>query len=155
MDRDSASSSPRKHANGWITVLALGLLAAGLLACLYVLIGFPAAAQETGNSTPGPAANVAPGATQTGVMFNITPSSVSTQPVRRQQLPVYRAMAANPVIPTGQMAANPVIPTGQIAAAAPLHSDAANDEFQMERDALRDELQESRENLRQAVEEQH
>src|SRR5580700_7205102 len=142
MDRDSASSSPRKHANGWITVLALGLLAAGLLACLYVLIGFPAAAQETGNSTPGPAANVAPGATQTGVMFNITPSSVSTQPVRRQQLPVYRAMAANPVIPTGQ-----------IAAAAPLHSDAANDEFQMERDALRDELQESRENLRQAVEE--
>jgi hypothetical protein len=128
MDRDSASSSPRKHANGWITVLALGLLAAGLLACLYVLIGFPAAAQETGNSTPGPAA---------------TPSSVSTQPLRRQPQPIYGAMAANQVLPTGQ------------AVATPLHTDAASDEFQMERDALRDELLESRENLRQAAEEQH
>ena len=74
MERDSASSASRKHANGWITVMALGLLAAGLLACLYVLIGFPAAAQEV--ATPGSA----------------TASSVPPQPLRRQ-LPMVAAQA--------------------------------------------------------------
>src|ERR1700733_2872459 len=79
MESDSASSAPRKHANGWITVMALGLLAAGLLACLYVLIGFPAAAQEVSNSTPGTA----------------TASSIQPQPLRRQ-LPIYAAQAVIP-----------------------------------------------------------
>ena len=51
MDSDPASRAARKHANGWMTVLALGLLAVGLLACLYVLIGFPAEAQAVGGST--------------------------------------------------------------------------------------------------------
>jgi uncharacterized membrane protein len=79
MESDSASSAPRKHANGWITVMALGLLAAGLLACLYVLIGFPAAAQEVSNSAPGTA----------------TASSIQPQPLRRQ-LPIYAAQAVIP-----------------------------------------------------------
>ena len=43
MDSEPVSRARRKHANGWMTVLALGLLGAGFLACLYVLIGVPAA----------------------------------------------------------------------------------------------------------------
>ena len=38
-----------------MTVLALGLLGAGFLACLYVLIGVPAQAQAVGGSTTEPA----------------------------------------------------------------------------------------------------
>ena len=56
MERDSRAS--RKHANGWITVTALSLLAAGLLACLYVLIGFPAVAQDV--TAPGSATAACP-----------------------------------------------------------------------------------------------
>jgi hypothetical protein len=78
MERDSRAS--RKHANGWITVTALSLLAAGLLACLYVLIGFPAAAQEVGNSAPS----------------STTAASTQPQPLRRQ-LPVMAAQAVTPV----------------------------------------------------------
>jgi hypothetical protein len=76
MERDSASRAPRKHANGWITVMALGFLAAGLLACLYVLIGFPAAAQEV--ATPG----------------SVT-AAAQPQPLRRQ-LPMVVAQAVTP-----------------------------------------------------------
>ena len=54
MDSDPASRAPRKHTNGWMTVLALGLLAVGLLACLYILIGFPAEAQAVSGSTIEP-----------------------------------------------------------------------------------------------------
>ena len=54
MDSDPASRARRKHTNGWMTVLALGLLALGLLACLYILIGFPAEAQAVGGSTTEP-----------------------------------------------------------------------------------------------------
>ena len=58
MDSDPASRALHKHTNGWMTVLALCLLAVGLLACLYVLIGFPAEAQVTGSTdsitTPTP-----------------------------------------------------------------------------------------------------
>ena len=72
MDSDPASRAVHKHTNGWMTVLALCLLAVGLLACLYVLVGFPAEAQVTGSTdsitTPAP------------------------QPVRRQ--PLYAAQAA-------------------------------------------------------------
>ena len=46
MESDPASRTLRKHTNVWMTVLALGLLAVGLLACLYVLIGFPAEAPD-------------------------------------------------------------------------------------------------------------
>ena len=62
MYSDPASRMPRKHANGWMTVLALGLLVLGLLACLYILVGFPAEAQVAGDSpaTVAPAAPAAP-----------------------------------------------------------------------------------------------
>ncbi len=50
MYSDPASRLPRRHANGWMTVLALGLLVLGLLACLYVLVGSPAEAQTTGSA---------------------------------------------------------------------------------------------------------
>ena len=74
MDSDPASRAVHKHTNGWMTVLALCLLAVGLLACLYVLVGFPAEAQVTGStdSIPAPA----------------------PQPVRRQPLYAVQAVAA-------------------------------------------------------------
>src|SRR5271156_3090454 len=81
MDSDPASRASRKHTNGWMTVLALCLLAVGLLACLYVLVGFPAEAQVTGSTdsitTPVP------------------------QTVRRQPLyAVQTAAAQSPVVAT-------------------------------------------------------
>ena len=62
MDSVPAGRVARKHVNGWMTVLALGLLLLGLLACLYVLIGFPAEAQAVGDSigTPIPVAPAYP-----------------------------------------------------------------------------------------------
>ncbi len=57
MDSEPVSRARRKHTNGWMTVLALGLLGAGLLACLYVLIGVPAQAQTVGDSTTEPTAS--------------------------------------------------------------------------------------------------
>lgn len=87
MDSDPASRV-HKHTNGWMTVLALCLLAVGLLACLYVLVGFPAEAQVTGSTdsitTPAP------------------------QPVRHQ--PLYAAQAAaaqSPVVATPRSDAAP------------------------------------------------
>ena len=50
MDSEPAIRVARKHVNGWMTVLALGLLPVGLLACLYVLIGVPAEAQAVGDA---------------------------------------------------------------------------------------------------------
>src|SRR5271155_3557878 len=60
MESDPPSLAARKHTNGWMTVLALGLLAICLLACLYVLIGFPAEAQAVGGSTIDPATTQVP-----------------------------------------------------------------------------------------------
>jgi len=52
MDSIPASATARKHAGGWLTVIALGLLAVALLVCLFVLIGFPAEAQMNGSTAP-------------------------------------------------------------------------------------------------------
>ena len=60
MESDPASMAERKHTNRWMTMLALGLLAICLLACLYILIGFPAEAQTVGGSTIDPATTQAP-----------------------------------------------------------------------------------------------
>ena len=58
MDSDPAITVLRKHTNGWMTILALALLAVGLLACLYVLVGVPAEAQTVSDaptaSSPAP-----------------------------------------------------------------------------------------------------
>jgi hypothetical protein len=82
MDSDPASSAARKHTNGWMTVLALGLLAVGLLACLYILIGFPAEAQVTGSAD------------------SITAPAAQPVPVRRQPLYAAQPAAQTPVVAT-------------------------------------------------------
>jgi hypothetical protein len=62
MDSIPASARERKHAGGWLTVIALGLLAVALLVCLFVLIGFPAEAQMNAvrrlTPTPSPAVSM-------------------------------------------------------------------------------------------------
>jgi hypothetical protein len=128
MVSDPASTAPRKHANGWMTVIALCLLAASLLACLYVLIGFPAEAQVTGStvSEPAPAPSV-------------TYAPPSTFRPRRQPLPSYTAPAADPA-PTSPAAAPPPDPTP--------------DQVEAELNTVREQLRQSQDNLRQAAREQ-
>ena len=81
MESDPASMAEHKHTNRWMTMLALGLLAICLLACLYILIGFPAEAQTVGGSTIDPATTQVPA------------SPAPYQP-RRQPLASYAAPAA-------------------------------------------------------------
>ncbi len=128
MYSEAATRAPRKHANGWITILALGLLLAALLACLYVLIGFPAEAQAVTNSTPGP---------------GLSSTTTTTQPPRRQY-----PLAASPAV-------NPPPAAGQSALAAPARSDAAAEELQGELSTVHDQLRQSQENLQQAAQAQH
>jgi hypothetical protein len=125
---DSEPVMARKHVNGWMTVLALGLLLVGLLACLYVLIGFPAEAQAVGDSvgTPIP---VAPAYT--------APSSLP--PVRRQPVQNYAAPAS--ALP----------PAAQTPAAPSARSEVVSPELQSELDAVRGQLRQSQENLSEAA----
>jgi hypothetical protein len=88
MDSDPQRSARRKHTNGWMTALSLGLLVAGFLACLYVLIGVPAQGQAVGGSTTEPGLSAPPAAA----------------PVYRRQPPV--VVAAAP-IPTSAAQAAP------------------------------------------------
>jgi hypothetical protein len=130
MYSDPASRMPRKHANGWMTVLALGLLVLGLLACLYILIGFPAEAQVVSDSP----STVTPA----------TPTTQPPQPLRRRPLPSYTAPAANPELLPGQTSV----------ASAP-HSDILPEELETQLNTVRDQLAESQEVLRQAARSQH
>jgi hypothetical protein len=128
MESESLGRVPRKHSNGWVTILALGLLAVCLLACLYVLIGFPAQAQVTGSTLETPTQSAPP----------VTPAAPAAPLVRRAS-PAYGAPAVTP-------------------AAAPQttpRSDAVADELQAEADVVRDQLQQSEENLRQTAQLQH
>ena len=127
MDSEPVSRARRKHTNGWMTVLALGLLGAGFLACLYVLIGVPAQAQAVGDSTTEPTASApAPAA-----------------PVyRRRQLPVTVAAAPSPAPPAQ-------------ASAGPSHSDIVIDELQAELTTVHDQLRQSQEFMREAAAAQH
>jgi hypothetical protein len=135
MDSDPAGRAPRKHTNGWMTVLALGLLAVGLLACLYILIGFPAEAQAVNGSTATAPANTATPA-YTAPAYA---SPASNQPIRRQ-LPSY----ATPV--TGA-----VLATGQTPIAASPRSDINSEELQAALAKVQDQLLQSQENLQQAA----
>ncbi len=81
MDSDPLHRARRGHTNGWLTALSLGLLAAGFLACLYILIGVPAQAQAVGNS-----------ATDPGLSAPSAPAPV----YRRQQPPVSAVPATTP-----------------------------------------------------------
>jgi hypothetical protein len=126
MESDPASMAEHKHTNRWMTMLALGLLAICLLACLYILIGFPAEAQTVGGSTIDPATTQVPAA------------PVPYQP-RRQPLASYQAPAPVSVQP----------------APATLHADSTSDESHAEMNQIRDQLHQSQEVLRQAVQAQH
>jgi hypothetical protein len=84
MYSDPASRMPRKHANGWMTVLALGLLLVGLLACLYILVGFPAEAQAVSDTSSSPSS---------------APVATPTLPIpRRPHLPAVAAPVADPAV---------------------------------------------------------
>jgi hypothetical protein len=121
MVSDPPSRAPYKHTNGWMTVLALALLAVGLLACLYVLIGFPAEAQTVGDT---PATSTAP---------------VVTPPVRRLASPAYTAPVASTAV-----AQTPAVASSR---SEPVLDQA---EVEAEFDTARDQLRQSAENLRQA-----
>src|SRR5579859_1157705 len=103
MESDPASMAEHKHTNRWMTMLALGLLAICLLACLYILIGVPAEAQTVGGSTIDPSQ---------------VPASPAPYQPRRQPLASYAAPAAAPV-------------TVQQSPAAP-HADSTSDEVHAE-----------------------
>jgi hypothetical protein len=127
MESDPASMAEHKHTNRWMTMLALGLLAICLLACLYILIGFPAEAQTVGGSTIDPATTQVPA------------SPTPYQP-RRQPLASYTAPAAAPV--TVQSPAAP-------------HADSTSDEIHAEMSEVHNQLRQSQEALRQATQAQH
>ena len=87
-----ASTVRRKHANGWMTVIALCLLAPGLVASLYLLIGFPAKAQVTGapsRAPPAPSVTYAP-------LSTLRP--LRRQPVASNTAPVTDPALAAPVL---------------------------------------------------------
>jgi cytoskeletal protein RodZ len=128
MESDPASMAEHKHTNRWMTMLALGLLAICLLACLYILIGFPAEAQTVGGSTIDPAT------TQ-------VPASTVPYQLRRQPVPAYGATTA---------AAATVQPPS-----AALHTDSTPDEIHAEMTEVHNQLRESQEALQQAAQAQH
>jgi hypothetical protein len=74
MDRSPAIAVGSKHAGGWMTVIALGLLAVALLVCLFVLIGFPAEAQMNGSTAPH----------SSSVASRIDAAPSDSRPLRRQ-----------------------------------------------------------------------
>jgi hypothetical protein len=126
MESVPASRVARRHTNGWTTMLALGLLALALLACLYVLIGFPAEAQAVNGSTvetPSPAYS----------------SPAPTQPYRRP-LSSYSSPVVNPT-------PAPVV-------SAPAARSEASEALQEELNVVRDELSQSQQNLLAAAREQ-
>src|SRR3984957_14483159 len=118
MESDPASMAEHKHTNRWMTMLALGLLAICLLACLYILIGFPAEAQTVGGSTIDPATTQVPA------------SPTPYQP-RRQPLPSYAAQAA----------AAPAT----VQPPATLHTDSTADEIHAEMNEVHNQLRQSQE----------
>jgi hypothetical protein len=133
MDRDSASTAARRHANGWMTVVALCLLAVGLAASFYVLIGFRAVAQVTGSTISPP---------------DPVPSPTSAPPSTIR--PLHRQQPASSTAPVSDAASGPSID--------PPHpnpfSDPLSNEVEGELTAVRDQLHQSQDNLRQAVRQQ-
>lgn len=127
MDSVPASRVARKHSNGWMTVLALGLLALVLLACLYILIGYPAQAQAVSGSTA-----------------ETTPNPAYSSPVPAQ--PYRRPAVANSPAPVVNPAPAPTAPA--------LRSDPVSADLGADLNTVRDQLRQSQENLQQAAREQ-
>jgi hypothetical protein len=127
MDSEPVSRVRRRHTNGWMTVLALGLLGAGFLACLYLLIGVPAQAQAVGGSTTEP---------------TLSAPAPAAPVYRRQQPPITVAAAPSPAPPAQ-------------ASIAPSHADIVIDELQAELTTVHDQLRQSQEFMREAAAAQH
>ena len=126
MESDPASVAEHKHTNRWMTMLALGLLAICLLACLYILIGFPAEAQTVGGSTIEPATTQVPAA------------PVPYQP--RRPIASYVAQAA--------------APAAVQSAPAAVHNDATSEEIHSEINQVHDQLRQSQDTVQQAMQAQ-
>jgi hypothetical protein len=122
VDSDPAITVLRKHTNGWMTILALALLAVGLLACLYVLVGVPAEAQTVSDA---PTAS--------------SPAPVSAPPLHRPSF--YPAPAQ-----TAALGQAPVTASPRSDSAPQLQQDV-----QAKLDTVRDQLSASQANLREAV----
>ncbi|MGC2400381.1 MAG: hypothetical protein WA510_11380 [Acidobacteriaceae bacterium] len=117
----------RRHTNGWMTALALGLLLLAVLACFYILTGYPAGAQA-----------------DTGALSEATSSPASSLPVPTQ---LYRhPAAANSV--------GPVASPAPVLTAPALTSDAETAELQQKLNLVGDQLRQSQENLQQAARDQ-
>jgi hypothetical protein len=124
VDRDPAITVLRKHTNGWMTILALALLAVGLLACLYVLVGVPAEAQTVGDTTT-----------------TSSPAPVPAPPLRRPSYPSYQAPAQTAALGQAPVTASP-------------RSDSVpqlQQDVQAELETVREQLTASQANLREAV----
>jgi hypothetical protein len=110
-----------------MTVLALGLLGAGFLACLYVLIGVPAQAQAVSGSTTEP---------------TLSAPAPAVPVYRRREPPVTVAAAPSPAPPAQT-------------SVTPSHSDIVIDELQAELTTVHDQLRQSQEIMREAAAAQH
>jgi hypothetical protein len=124
----SSSGPVRKHTNGWMTVLAIGLLSLALLACLYVLFGFPAAAQQV----DVPAIDTSP-----------KPASSSPSPAATY----HRPSSISSPAPTATPA--PAAPVSPVRSSDPVSADLGT-----ELNAVRMQLGQSQDNLREAQREQ-
>jgi hypothetical protein len=122
MEGESLRRATRKHSNGWMTILALGLLAVCLLACLYVLVGFPAQGQVTGSTLETPVPAAAPPAA----------------PVRRPA-PAYSAP-----VPAPQAAPAPATRSDAAAEELQAEVDVVRDQLQQSEENLRQAAQAQR-----------
>jgi hypothetical protein len=106
-----------------MTILALGLLAVCLLACLYVLVGFPAQGQVTGSTLETP-----------------VPAAAPPAPVRRS-VPAYSAPAPVAAPPT---AAAPAARPDMTSEALQAEVDVVRDQLQQSEENLRQAAQAQR-----------
>jgi hypothetical protein len=125
MDRDSASMAARRHAYGWMTRVALCLLAVVLGACFYGLFGSPAEAQVSGSAPASPGQSLT--------------SAPPSQPPHRQPLASFTALApeAAPVSPRAFALPHPL-----------------SHQLEVELNAVHDQLRQSQDDLRQAIRQQ-
>jgi hypothetical protein len=177
MYSEPASKMPRRHANGWMTLMALGLLGVAFLACLYVLVGFPAGAQTLSDAASHLASQAATNQSGTNQVAatQIAPTEVATTqagtpqdgttqtapagsssansaaaPVTPNQYPQQYAPQQRRLRPRMQSYAYPVIvsPAPPPVAQVP---EAVTNALRTEIDSMHAQLNQSQDNLRQAA----
>src|SRR5882757_9285977 len=116
MYSEPASKMPRRHANGWMTLMALGLLGVAFLACLYVLVGFPAGAQTLSDAASRLASQAA---ANRSAANQVAPTRLATNEAAANQVATTQ-VAPTQVAPTqaapAQAAPTQVAPAGSPAA---------------------------------------